>query len=167
MCPLCSEHNWSQFENDMWRLEHWIQSTEAKLSVQPILPPSKIEQLEDVIQEHRVCISRKMCETPKNINDIFRLQELLLYLDSHRNIVQSLNVIGQHLAEHSNDLERATQIKNRLSATNSRWDRVCFACTEWQTKLQTALMEVFDRTHWLVFEFVYNLSELVFFFFIN
>lgn len=33
-------------------------------------------------------------------------------------------------------------IKNRLSATNSRWDHVCFACTEWQTKLQTALMEV-------------------------
>lgn len=54
MCPLCSEQNWSQFENDMWRLEHWIQSTEAKLSVQPMVPPSKIEQLEDVIQEHRV-----------------------------------------------------------------------------------------------------------------
>lgn len=71
------------------------------------------------------------------------LQELLLYLDSHRNIVQSLNVIGFHLAEHSNDMERANQIKNRLSATNSRWDRVCIACTDWQTKLQTALMEVF------------------------
>lgn len=54
MCPLCSEQNWSQFENDMWRLEHWIQSTEAKLSVQPMMPPSNIEQLEDVIQEHRV-----------------------------------------------------------------------------------------------------------------
>lgn len=53
-CPMCSEQNWSQFENDMWRLEHWIQSTEAKLSVQPTVPPSKIEQLEDVIQEHRV-----------------------------------------------------------------------------------------------------------------
>jgi len=119
-CPLCSEQNWSQFENDMWRLEHWIQSTEAKLSVQPMVPPSKIEQLEDVIQEHR---------------------ELLLYLDSHRNIVKSLNVIGLHLADHSNDEERAIQIKNRLKATNSRWDRVCFACTEWQTKLQTALME--------------------------
>jgi len=54
MCPLCSEQNWSQFKNDMWRLEHWIQSTEAKLSVQPMIPPSKIEQLEDVIQDHRV-----------------------------------------------------------------------------------------------------------------
>lgn len=43
----------------MWRLEHWIQSTEAKLSVQPIVPPSKIEQLEDVIQEHRVSIRKK------------------------------------------------------------------------------------------------------------
>jgi nesprin-1 len=72
-----------------------------------------------------------------------------LYLDSHRNIVQSLNVIGHHLAEHSNDEERAAQIKNRLSATNSRWDRVCFACTEWQTKLQTALMEVSIVTNYL------------------
>lgn len=70
-------------------------------------------------------------------------QELLLYLDSHRNIVQSLNVIGQHLAEHSDDEERANKIKTHLSATNSRWDRVYLACTEWQTKLQTALMEVF------------------------
>lgn len=54
ICYLCSEQNWSQFENDMWRLEHWIQSAEAKLSVQPTMPPSNIEQLEDVIQEHRV-----------------------------------------------------------------------------------------------------------------
>uniref|UniRef100_A0A2H8TRL4 Nesprin-1 n=1 Tax=Melanaphis sacchari TaxID=742174 RepID=A0A2H8TRL4_9HEMI len=137
MCPLCSEQNWSQFENDMWRLEHWIQSTEAKLSVQPMVPPSKIEQLEDVIQEHR---------------------ELLLYLDSHRNIVQSLNVIGHHLAEHSNDEERAAQIKNRLSATNSRWDRVCFACTEWQTKLQTALMEN-DEFYGVIDELVDWLDE--------
>lgn len=72
-----------------------------------------------------------------------------MYLDSHRNIVQSLNVIGHHLAEHSNDAERAAQIKKRLSATNSRWDRVCFACTEWQTKLQTALMEVSIATIYL------------------
>ncbi|XP_050520721.1 muscle-specific protein 300 kDa-like isoform X4 [Daktulosphaira vitifoliae] len=120
ICPLCSEQNWSQFENDMWRLEHWIQSTEAKLSVNPTIPPTKIEQLEDVIQEHR---------------------EVLLYMDSHRNIIKSLNVIGDHLAEHSTDTERADQIKTRLSATNARWDRVSLACTEWQTSLQTALME--------------------------
>lgn len=60
LCSLCPEQNRrSQFENDMWRLEHWIQSTEAKLSVQPMVPPSKIEQLEDVIQEHRVRTLRK------------------------------------------------------------------------------------------------------------
>lgn len=51
----------------MWRLEHWIQSTEAKLNVQPVEPPSNIEQLEDVIQEHRVCLYKRKIAYTYNI----------------------------------------------------------------------------------------------------
>lgn len=63
-------------------------------------------------------------------------------LESHRNIVVALNIVGTHLADHTEDVERAGQLRTRLVTTNSRWDAVCRAAAAWQTQLQTALMEV-------------------------
>merc|ERR1719245_1437290 len=113
--------NWRQLEGDLWRLEKWLEHADRQL-VQHLRNgvPSNIEQLEEVIQDHR---------------------EFLLDLDSHKSMAMSINVIGSHLAEHCPTLTKAEGMRLRLALVNEKWDNVCEQATLWQTRLQTALME--------------------------
>ena len=83
--------------------------------------PSSIELLEEVIQDHR---------------------EFLLNLDSHKSVAMSINVVGSHLAEHCPTQTKADGMRQRLAKVNEKWDAVCEQATLWQTRLQTALLEV-------------------------
>ena len=139
-CPLCRRKNWKQLEGDLWRLERWLEHADRQLTQllrnvsrsdiktdldqpQPVTlqgVPQGIEQLEEVIQDHR---------------------EFLLDLDSHKSVAMSINVVGSHLAEHSPTESKAEGLRQRLAAINESWDGVCEQATLWQTRLQTALME--------------------------
>ena len=83
-----------------------------------------MEQLEDAISEHR---------------------EFLMDLDSHKSVLLSVNVVGAHLAEHAADAGRAAALQRRMADVNEGWDGCCEEAALWQTKLQTALLEVRRR----------------------
>ena len=54
----------------------------------------------------------------------------------------SVNVVGAHLAEHAADAGRAAALQRRMADVNEGWDGCCEEAALWQTKLQTALLEV-------------------------
>ncbi|XP_046443833.1 dystonin-like [Daphnia pulex] len=78
------------------------------------------------------------------------LQELSLDLDSHKNIVMSLNIVVNHVVEHAvtADQRAADRLRSRLAAANSRWDDVCKSAARIQARLQSSLMqnEEYHRT---------------------
>ena len=62
--------------------------------------------------------------------------------DSHKSVLLSVNVVGAHLAEHAADAGRAAALQRRMADVNEGWDGCCEEAALWQTKLQTALLEV-------------------------
>lgn len=117
-CPLLSHRNWRQLDSDLWRLEKWLDLAEGTQSEQRS-PPNDMEQLEDVIQDHRT---------------------FLLNLESHADILTSSNSAGNSMVENTEDAECAQVLRDRLAVVNSRWEKICTAAAKWHEKLQIALL---------------------------
>jgi nesprin-1 len=69
-------------------------------------------------------------------------REFLMELDSHKSLMMSINVIGGHLTEHSCNEAKSEETTKRMERLNDDWDKACDRATQWQTTLQTALMQV-------------------------
>jgi nesprin-1 len=67
-------------------------------------------------------------------------------LDSHKSVMMSVNIIGGHLTEHSCNEEKSLKTSQRIESINEEWDRTCERATQWQTTLQTLLMQVRARS---------------------
>lgn len=119
ICPICSRRNWAQLEHDVWRLEKWLELAEGTQSNQT-LKKSNIEKLEDVIQQHK---------------------KFVLDLESHKSIINGLNVVGAHLAEHTEETERAQKLREKLDTANKRWNKVNETSNKWQETLRVALLD--------------------------
>ena len=52
-CPLCSRKTWAQQEQDLWRLERWLDHAENQFRSHERIPNS-MDQLEDTVQDFRV-----------------------------------------------------------------------------------------------------------------
>lgn len=52
-CPLCSRKTWTQQEQDLWRLERWLDHAENQFRAYERIP-KHMEQLEDTVQDFRV-----------------------------------------------------------------------------------------------------------------
>ena len=63
-------------------------------------------------------------------------------LDSHKSLMMSINVIGGHVTEHSCDEVKSEATNRRIDKINADWDEACEKATQWQTALQTSLMQV-------------------------
>lgn len=101
-------------------MERWLEYAKGTMRDTATVPTS-MEQLEDAIQDHR---------------------EFLLEMDSHKSLMMSINVVGSHLAEHTRDRPKAERLNHRLDDINNEWDATCENATVWQTRLQTALLQV-------------------------
>ncbi|GBO98714.1 Nesprin-1 [Eumeta japonica] len=134
-CPLCSDRNWKQLDNDLWRLEQWLQYAEATEASRTEIP-EQYDALEDTIQNHR---------------------EFLLDLDSHKSLVVSLNVVGTHVAQHATSAQAAADLRSRLAAANARWNAACESAAVAQRKLQRALVHN-QQFHDIVVELVSRLA---------
>ena len=58
-CPMCRRQNWNQLDQEMWRMDRWMEYASGSLkSSQDVSTPTSIEHLEDAIQVCRI-LTRK------------------------------------------------------------------------------------------------------------
>ena len=91
-------------------------------------------------------ILMKLTATHEQWNEALTRPPLPAKQDSHKSVLLSVNVVGAHLAEHTADAARGAALRRRLADVSEGWDGCCEEAATWQTKLQTALLEVSEST---------------------
>lgn len=65
-----------------------------------------------------------------------------MYLESHKNLLRGLTLVGSHLGTHIEPDLKTQEFKEKLATINVRWNKIQENALAWKTELQSALTEV-------------------------
>ncbi|CAG0919321.1 unnamed protein product [Notodromas monacha] len=148
-CPLCSRRELRQLDNDLWRLEIWMDNAERRIAevFRQRAAPSFVGKEDDEAdqafggrssQRQRLCLGGDLAPLEEAFQEV---HELTLDLKSHEPLKASVESLAGHLIAKSGDVNKVEELKGKLAKIRSRWSRLEADTAECLRDLGLALYE--------------------------